>query len=379
MTNDQRQTFSRYPSRRQFLKVAAGATLSSMALSGCGWKLAQVRSQTTSSQATATSSTKELYIYTWSSYTDQDLLDRFAKETGIKAVADVFESNEVMLAKIQAGGGGSYSIIYPSDYMVEKMIGLDMLTQLDYSRITGIDQISPRFQNPEYDPGNLHSVPISWGTTGLIYNTNTLNPAPADWSYLWDYQQQLSKKMTLLNDVREVMGAVLKMLGYSYNSRDYNQIQKAYEKLKNLKQNVASFTTDSWRDQILSGDLLLAMCYSSDANEVIKDNKNLQYVLPKSGSSVWMDTLVIPKTATNLEGAYKWISFMLKPDVAAQICQRLSFATTNQVALNQLPTEVKNNQTLFPPDEALSRCESLAPVGKLSEVYDRYWTQLTSA
>jgi len=185
--------------------------------------------------------------------------------------------------------------------------------------------------------------------------------------------------MTLLNDVREVMGAVLKMLGYSYNSRDYNQIQEAYEKLKNLKQNVASFTTDSWRDQILSGDLLLAMCYSSDANEVIKDNKNLQYVLPKSGSSVWMDTLVIPKTATNLEGAYKWISFMLKPDVAAQICQRLSFATTNQVALNQLPTEVKNNQTLFPPDEALSRCESLAPVGKLSEVYDRYWTQLTSA
>jgi spermidine/putrescine transport system substrate-binding protein len=307
------------------------------------------------------------------------LLDRFAKETGIKAVADVFDSNEAMLARLQAGGGGAYSIVYPSDYMVQNMMALGMLSQLDFSRITGIERLSPRFLNPEYDPGNLHSVPISWGTTGLIYNPQKLQKVPEDWNYLWENQQQLSKRMTLLNDVREVMGAVLKMLGYSYNSRNAQQIQEAYEKLAQLKPNLASFTTDTWRDQMLSGDLLIAMCYSSDANEVIEENKNLQYVIPQSGSSLWMDTLVIPKTAPNPEGAYAWINFMLQPDVAAQISQRLSFATPNQEAFNQLPAEVKNNPRLFPKNSELERCESVAPVGNLSTVYENYWTKLTSA
>lgn len=369
-----KQRFSRRIKRRQFIELAASATLSSVAMSGCGWKLGQVRSQPVTK-----GTPKQLYIYTWSSYTDQDLLNRFTRETGIKAVADIFDSNEVMFSKLQAGGGSAYSIIYPSDYMVQKMIELDMLTQLDFSRITGIERLFPRFLNPEYDPGNLHSIPISWGTTGLIYNKQKLQKPPEDWSYLWDNKQQLSKRMTLLNDVREVMGAVLKMLGYSYNSRDVQQIQQAYEKLAQLKPNLASFTTDTWREQMLSGDLLIAMCYSSDANEVLEENRNLEYVVPKSGSSVWMDTLVIPKTAPNPDEAYAWINFMLKPDIAEQICQRLSFATTNQVAFNLLSADVKNNSTLFPSDSELERCESLAPVGELSDVYENYWTKLTSA
>jgi spermidine/putrescine transport system substrate-binding protein len=327
----------------------------------------------------AKAASKQLYIYTWSSYTDQPLLERFAKETGIKAIADVFDSNEAMLSRLQAGGGGAYSIIYPSDYMVDKMVELDMLTPLDFSRITGINQLLPRFQNPAYDPGNRHSVPLSWGTTGLIYNTKKLKQAPEDWDYLWKHQQELSQRMTLLSDVREVMGAVLKMLGYSYNSTDVQQVQQAYEKLVELKPSVASFTTDAWRDQMLSGDLLLAMCYSSDANEVIGENEDLQYVLPKSGSSFWMDTLAIPKTASNIEGAYDWINFMLQPDVAAQICERLSFATPNKVAFNKLSSKVQSNQNLFPPESELKLCEGIAPVGDFSEVYDNYWTKLTSA
>ncbi len=374
MTNDHRQTSPRRPTRRQFLQLASSATLSSMALSGCGWTLAEVRPKPSSQ-----SSSKQLYIYTWAGYTDQDLLDRFTKETGIKVVADVYDSNEAMLARLQAGGGGAYSIIYPSDYMVAKMVELGLLRELDRSRLVGMNQLVPRFQNPVYDPANLHSVPLSWGTTGLIYNIQKVKSAPQDWSYLWENQQQLSKRMTLLNDVREVMGAALKMLGYSYNSRDSQQVQQAYEKLAQLKPSVASFTSDSWRPQVLSEDLVLAMCFSSDANEVIEENANLQYVIPKSGTSFWTDTLAIPTTAPNLEGAYAWINFMLKPDVAAQICERLSFATPNQVAFNKLSSKVKDNPNLFPPESLLNLCESIAPVGKFSEVYDNYWTQLTSS
>ncbi|NET61809.1 MAG: spermidine/putrescine ABC transporter substrate-binding protein, partial [Symploca sp. SIO2E6] len=320
-----------------------------------------------------------LYIYTWASYTDRDLLKRFTQETGIKAVADVFDSNEAMLARFQAGGGGAYSIIYPSDYMVEKMISLNLLRELDFSRITGIERIFSKFLNLEYDPKNLHSVPVSWGTTGLIYNKKKLLALPQDWNYLWEHQQQLSKRMTLLNDLREVMGATLRMLGYSYNSTNPQEIQQAYDKLMELKPNIASFTSDAWRSQILSGDLLVAMCYSDGANEVMQENPDLEYVLPQSGSSLWMDNLVIPKNAPNLEGAYAWINFMLQPDVAAQICQRLSFATPNQEAFNSLPPEVRDNQSLFPPNPAISHCESIAPVEEVSEVYDRYWTKLTSS
>ena len=375
MTNQHRQTSPRRSTRREFLQVAASATLSSMALSGCGWTLAEVRPKAPSVQG----SSKNLYIYTWSSYTDQELLDRFAKETGYKVVADVFDSNEVMLSRLQAGGGGAYSVIYPSDYMVAKMVELGLLRELDRSRIVGMNQLIPRFQNPVYDPANQYSVPLSWGTTGLIYNIQKVKPAPQDWNYLWENQQLLSKRMTLLNDVREVMGAALKMLGYSYNSTNPQQVQQAYDKLAQLKPNVASFTSDAWRDQVLSGDLLLAMCYSSDANEVMGDNSNLQYVIPKSGTSFWTDTLAIPTTAPNIEGAYAWINFMLKPDVAAQICERLSFATANKIAINKLSSKVKENLNLFPPESALKLCESIAPVGNFSEVYDRYWTKLTSS
>jgi len=374
MTNDHRQTSPRHPTRRQFLQLASSATLSSMALSGCGWTLAEVRPKPSSQ-----SSSKQLYIYTWAGYTDQDLLDRFTKETGIKVVADVYDSNEAMLARLQAGGGGAYSIIYPSDYMVAKMVELGFLRELDRSQLVGMNQLVPRFQNPVYDPANLHSVPLSWGTTGLIYNIQKVKSAPQDWSYLWENQQQLSKRMTLLNDVREVMGAALKMLGYSYNSTNAQQLQQAYEKLAQLKPSVASFTSDAWRPQVLSEDLVLAMCYSSDANEVMESNSNLQYVIPKSGTSFWTDTLAIPTTAPNLEGAYAWINFMLKPDIAAQICERLSFATPNEVALNKLSSQVKNNLNLFPPESLLKLCESIAPVGNFSEVYDNYWTQLTSS
>ncbi|HEY9604064.1 MAG TPA: spermidine/putrescine ABC transporter substrate-binding protein [Allocoleopsis sp.] len=374
MTND-RQLLLGHSTRRQFLKVAASATLSSVVLSGCGWTLAQVRPEVKNS-----SSSKQLYIYTWDNYTDRDLLDRFTKETGIQAIADVFDSNESMLARLQAGGGGAYSIIYPSDYMVRKMVELGLLRELDHSRLIGLENLFPRFQNPSYDAGNRHSVPVSWGTTGLIYNTKKLSPAPQDWSYLWNNQQKLSKRMSLLNDAREVMGAVLKMLGYSYNSTNPQQIQQAYQKLRELKPSIASFTTDAWRPQMLSGDLLIAMCYSSDANELFKESKDLKYVLPKSGSSLWVDTMAIPKTAPNLEGAYAWINFILQPDVAAQIGERLSFATPNQVAFNQLPSEIQTSQSLFPPESSIEHCEGIAPLeDKISEVYDRYWTQLTSA
>lgn len=364
--------FPAHSTRRQFLKNSA-ATISGLAVSSCGWRLADVQSA-----PTVKGSADQLYIYTWAGYTDNALLNRFAEKTGIRVVADVFDSNEAMLARVQAGGGRAYSIIYPSDYMVVQMTELGLLSPLDHSNLGGLDRLKKQFQNPVYDPGNRYSVPLSWGTTGLIYNTEQLKEAPEDWNYLWEHKQELARRMTLASDVREVMGAALRMLGYSLNSTNQEQVKQAYEKLVELKPAIASFTTDAWRPQMLTGDLKVAMCYSSDANEVISDNDKLKYVVPKSGSSLWTDTLVIPKGSPNPEAAYQWINFMLQADVAASVVERLSFSTPSEDAFNLLTPELRENELLFPSEAILKNCEGVAPVGKFMEVYDRYWTKLTS-
>ena len=358
--------------RRQFLKNSS-ATISGLAVSSCGWRLADVQSA-----PPVKGSADQLFIYTWAGYTDNALLDRFAEKTGIRVVADVFSSNEEMLARVQAGGARAYSIIYPSEYMVVQMTDLGLLMPLDQSILGGLDRLRKQFQNPVYDPENRYSVPLSWGTTGLIYNSEQLKEDPEDWNYLWEHKQELARRMTLASDVREVMGAALRMLGYSLNSTNQEQVKQAYEKLVELKPAIASFTTDAWRPQMLTGDLKVAMCYSSDANEVISDNDKLKYVVPKSGSSLWTDTLVIPKGAPNPEAAYKWINFLLQADVAASLVERLSFSTPSEDSFSLLTQEVRENEILFPSEDILKNCEGVAPVGKFMEVYDRYWTQLTS-
>ncbi|TVP56209.1 MAG: spermidine/putrescine ABC transporter substrate-binding protein [Nodularia sp. (in: Bacteria)] len=356
--------------RRQFLQALTA--LSSLSLASCGWTLGNVNS------APNVGSSDQLYIYTWTQYADQELLAAFTKQTGIKVLVDVYDSNEVMLAKLLAGGGAAYSLIYPSDYMVQKMEEQGLLTQLNDQRLIGTDKLFPQFQNPSYDPNNRYSIPFNWGTTGLIYNSEILKDAPEDWDYLWQNQGILNKRMTLLNDIREVMGAVLRMLGYSYNSTDENQIKQAYEKLLELKPAIAAFNTDAWQNQMLAGDLTLAMCYSVDAIKVTQENPQLKYVIPRSGSSIWTDAIVIPKTAPNIDGAYAWINFLLQPEVAAMISERMNIATPNSAGFEKLPNHIQNNPNLFPPATLLEKCERITPLGDVEYIYERYWTQLTS-
>jgi spermidine/putrescine transport system substrate-binding protein len=357
--------------RRNFLKKMA--MFSTLSLGSCGWRLANVSSNSISS-----SRRDQLYIYTWTQYTDQQLLNTFTTQTGMKVIADVYDSSDVMLAKFQAGGGASYSIIYPSDYMVQKMVDKKLLSPIDHSRLLGLDNLFPQFNNPTYDPNNSYSIPFNWGTTGLLYNSEKLAKPPEDWEYLWQNKDILNKRMTLLNDVREVMGATLRMLGYSYNSQNEKEIKEAYQKLQSLKPAIAAFDTDAWQNKILAGDLLIAMCYSTDAMKISQENPQLKYIIPRSGSSLWTDTIVIPKSSPNLAGAYAWINLLLQPEIAAKTAARLHISTPNRAAFELLPKDIQENTNLFPSESVLNKCERLTPVDKVEEVYDRYWTQLLS-
>ena len=359
--------------RRRFLQGSAAA-LSAIALSNCSRQLSDVQE----AEAEAPQASGTLNVYTWADYSDEELIKQFSEETGVEVVVDIYESNEAMLAKLQAGGGDKYSVMYPSDYMVAQMIKLGLLSELDLDRIQGLDTLQPKWESPGYDPSNAHSVPVSWGTTGLIYNSDVLTTAPEDWDYLWDNKSRLSRRMTLLDDMRETLGAMLKSLGYSYNETDPDKLEEAYDRLAELKPAISSFKSFGWEDQMFGGDSLLAMVYSVDAIEATLKSSKLSYVIPKSGSSVWTDTMVIPKDAPNPEAAYAWINFMMTPEVAAGAVERLKFATPNQAAFDLLSSDLTENENLFPPEEVLDNCEGIAPLEDAVDLYDQYWTQIKS-
>ena len=371
--------------RRRFLKTSA-AIASGFALSNCARNLSNVNpggnspSPTSGASVSKNLASGKLYIYTWANYTDDELIKGFQEKTGIQVVADPFDSNETMMAKMQAGGGTAYSIIYPSDYTVIDMVKAGMLTPLDHSRLQGLDTLRPKWQNPIYDRGNAHSIPAVWGTTGLIYDPKKAGKEIDGWSYIWDNRKSLTRKITLIDDVREVMGATLRTLGYSYNTTSPDQIKKAYSKLVQIKPTIASFLTTGWEDQLASGDVTVSMAYSQDAIKLIEEKPNLKYVVPKTGSSVWTDTMVIPKSAPNPDAAYAWMNYLLQPDIAAGLVQRLRTATANQAAFDLLPPETQKDDRLFPTEAMLSKCEGVAPVpARIAEVYDQYWTRLTSS
>jgi len=372
--------------RRRFLKTSA-AIASGFALSNCAHNLSNNNLGASPSSVTgsATSSASgnpasgKLYIYTWANYTDDKLIKGFQEKTGIQVFADLFDSNEAMMAKVQAGGGSAYSIIYPSDYTVAEMVKAGMLIPLDHSRLQGLDSLKPKWQDPIYDRGNAHSIPAFWGTTGLIYNPQKVGKEIDGWSYIWDNRKSLKRQITLINDVREVMGATLRTLGYSYNTTNPDQIKKAFNKLVQIKPTIASFLTTGWEDQLASGDITVSMVYSQDAVALIKEKPNLHYIVPKTGSSLWTDTMVIPKSAPNPDAAYEWMNYLLQPDVAAGLVERLGTATASQAAFDLLPPEIQKDDRLFPTEATLSKCERITPVpAKITEIYDQYWTRLTS-
>lgn len=373
------------PTRRRFLQGSAAA-IAGVTLANCRQNIAQQASPDADAEAAAPAEgggenggSGVLHVYTWADYTNDEMVNAFTEKTGIEVIVDIYDSNETMLAKMQAGGGDAYSIIYPSDYMVQQMIELNMLTKLDQARISGLENIFDKWQDPVYDPGNNFSVPFAWGTTGLLYNTEVISDNPEDWAYLWDNSSSLSKRMTLLDDVRETMGMVLKSLGYSYNSTDPAEIEEAYERLVEIKPDLASFMSFGFEDGLLSGDLAVVMAYSVDALSSIAEDDRLNYVIPSSGSSVWTDTLVIPTTAPNVDAAYEWINFNLDPAIAQLNTETLFNATPNQVAYDNLSAEFKSNEKLFPPEDLLAKCEGIAPVGDASSIYDEFWTRVTSA
>ena len=359
--------------RRRFLQSSA-AMVAGVSMANCRQNLTQPGAGGSGGDPST------LHIYTWANYVDDSLTAAFTERTGIRVVVDIFDSNEIMLTKMQAGGGGAYSILYPSDYVVSEMVDTGLLAKLDRSRLVGLENLKDQWQNPAYDPGNAHSIPFNWGTTGLLYNRDATPGRPEDWIFLWDNKEALSRRITRLDDMRETLGVALKTLGYSYNTTDPAQIEAAYAQLRELQPHIAAFKTTGFENEILAGDLSVAMTYSSDAIALTLEDDRLDYVIPASGTSLWTDTLAIPSSAPNVDAAYQWMNFLLEPEVAQAAVERLFFATANQAAFNLLPDALRNNPHLYPPEAVLANSEGIQSIDTASnDLFDRFWTEITSA
>ncbi|MDX2256129.1 MAG: spermidine/putrescine ABC transporter substrate-binding protein [Pseudanabaenaceae cyanobacterium bins.39] len=373
-------------SRRKFLtNTAYGAStlIGAAALSGCGlFENGQSTEQTEEPEPRPANPDKRtLYIYGWATYVNnQEVFEGFTKETGIKVEGDAYDSNEVMLAKLQASGGRSgYSLIYPSDYMVSQMIELNLLQTLNKKLLPNIKNIEPSYLDLPHDRGAAFSIPVSLGTTGIAYNVKAIQSIigeePTDWDYFWRYKDKLS--ITLLNDPREVLGMALHTLGQSYNNKEPDKIESAFLKLRELMPAIANFTTDAWRDPLASGDLMMCMAFSGDGISLARQDPNIRYILPSSGTSIWTDTMAIPKGAPNLEGAHAWINYVMQPEVASKISDANSFGTTNQLAKAMLPEDLRAIKALEPEEAIVAksgRIKKLDP--EVIQIYEGFWTRL---
>lgn len=301
-------------------------------------------------------------IYNWGDYIDPDLIDQFEEESGIKVVYQTFDSNEAMLTKIEQGGT-TYDIAVPSDYAIAKMIEEDLVIPIDQSKIPNLKHIDDRFLDLPFDPGNQYSIPYFWGTVGIVYNQKLLNgKEPTSWKDLWD--PAFKNQILLADGAREVMGMSLNSLGYSLNETDEDKLQEAKANLMDLTPNVKAIVGDEIKLLLANEEAGIGVVWSGDANEIMSENEDLNYVIPSEGSNVWFDNVVIPKTAENVEGAHAFINFMLRPDIAAKNTDYVGYSTPNKDALKLLDAEVREDERFYPDKAVTDTLEVYKNLGK---------------
>ncbi|PKG23656.1 ABC transporter substrate-binding protein [Niallia nealsonii] len=305
-----------------------------------------------------------LTVYNWGDYIDADLIKKFEKETGIKVVYETFDSNEAMMTKIQQGGT-NYDIAIPSEYMIDKMKEENLLLPIDYSKIPNVKNIDRRFMDLSFDPENKYSIPYFWGTVGIVYNSNMLNGKKiTSWEDLWD--KDLKNQILLVDGAREIMGMSLNSLHYSLNDKNHQHLREAKEKLDTLTPNVKAIVGDEIRMLIENGEASVGVLWSGMASEIMWENEEVEYVVPKEGSNLWFDNMVIPKTAKNINGAHKFINFMLDAKNAAQNTEYVGYSTPNKAAMKYLPKETIEDKRFYLDEAMTAKLEVYENLGQKS-------------
>ncbi len=318
---------------------------------------------------------QELTIYNWTDYMPQSVLDDFTAATGIQVTYATYESNEAMFTKLKLLEGKGYDIVVPSTYFVGLMREQGLLAEIDKSKLANYKNLDPTVLDKPFDPGNRFSVPYMWGSTGLMVNTARVAPGVlGGWNDL--KKPELAGKIVMSSDLRDTMGAALKALGYSLNTRSEAEIKAAYEWLTELKPAVRVFTSDGAKQVFAGEEAVAGMIFNGDASQIREEMPDLQYVYPREGASLWMDSLCIPSGAEHKAEALAFIDFLLRPDIAARIAEEFRYTTPNKAAQALLPEELQNDRIVSPTQEDLGKSEFQTGVGDALPVYEKYWEML---
>jgi spermidine/putrescine transport system substrate-binding protein len=317
-------------------------------------------------------------VYNWEDYIATETLDMFTAETGITVNLMNFTTNEDMMVKVR-NSPASFDVVFPSDYVIERMIAEGLLSPIDFANVPNIQYIDPKLLKPIYDTTGEYSVPYMWGTVGILYNTTMVDAPVTSWSVLFDTKNR--NNVFMIDSIRDCLGATLKYLGYSMNTRDPLQLNAAKELLVKQKQDgiVKAYQVDETKDKMVAGEAALAMVWSGDAQYAIDLNPDLAYVVPDEGSNIWVDGMVIPKAAKNKQNAEKFIDFMCRPDIAQINCNEIWYSSPNTEAIKLMGDEYINNLTMNPTPEIVDRCEYFLDIHDVIEFYNNMWLQIKMA
>ena len=319
---------------------------------------------------------ERISVYNWGDYIEPEVIDIFEAETGIKVIYETFETNEDMYAKI-AMGGSSYDVIIPSDYMIERMIQENLLQPINWANVPNVANIDPRFMHEDYDPAAAYSVPYTWGTMGILYNTEAVLEAPTSWETLMD--ETYSMDMFMLNSPRDTLAIALVMCGHELNSTDPADLADAKQLLIDQKPMVLAYVVDEVKDKMIAGEASVALVWSGDATFCMSESDELSYVVPQEGSNIFYDSMCIPHNARNVAGAEKFIDFMCRADVAATNYDYVGYAIPNQAAIELMGAEEYNESPVNnPPQETLDKCRVFRYLGDDTQLYDQIWTEVIS-
>lgn len=320
-------------------------------------------------------------VYNWGEYIstgEDDSMNvnaEFTKRTGIRVNYTTFEDNESLYSKL-AGGGASYDVIFPSDYMVSKMIREKMIQKLDFDNIPNFRYIDKDYRNRVYDPTNGYSVPYTWGVVGIFYNKKYVKEKVDSWQILWD--KKYAGKILMFDNPRDAFGIAQKILGYSYNSTDSSQWGAAARLLEVQKPLVQAYVMDQIFDKMSSGEAWLAPYYAGDAATLVEENPNIGFSIPtKEGTNFFVDAMCIPTGARHKKEAEEYINFLCEPNVAAANMEYVGYSTPESEAKKLLPEDVRNNPIVYPPESIVRNSETYADLPEdTSLLVDTLWAQV---
>jgi spermidine/putrescine transport system substrate-binding protein len=319
-----------------------------------------------------------LNLFIWSEYLPGEVAREFENRFKCKLVIDLYEDAEAMLAKIQNGGSSSYDVAVPPDYIVPVLVREKLIAPLRQKNIPNLKNLDEKFLNPPFDPGNRYSAAYQWGTLGIFARKVAGQELEESWGLFFEPAEQPGS-VVLMDSMRDLIGAALKYQGNSFNSVDAKQLREARELLISAKERSAGFTTAvGGRTKVLEKSARAAIVYSSDAIRGMREDPDTYFFIPKEGSQIYLDNMVVMSQAPHRDLAEKFINFVLEPEISARISNGMASGSPNAAAKKFIDPELVNNPGVYPSEEMMRKLEYLKDLGKNTRLYDQLWTSIKS-